>query len=104
MLECPRGWSPPPETKHFVHPELGPLELICQTLLNPVQSHSLLVYTARSGSESHEKRQLLYVLGAQSLRRRPGAHYGCDEECITGVEPEQPRDAAGVVHCARLTP
>lgn len=58
----------PREVKHFVHPELGALELTCQTLLDPNQSHMLLVYTAAPGSESHEKLQLLSVVGAQSLR------------------------------------
>ena len=57
----------PREVKHFVHPELGELELTCQTLLDPGQSHSLLVYTAIPGSESHEKLQLLSVIGAQAL-------------------------------------
>ncbi|HEY3548128.1 MAG TPA: helix-turn-helix transcriptional regulator [Propionicimonas sp.] len=57
----------PHEVKHFVHPELGPLELTCQTLLDPNQAHSLLVYTAVPGSESHEKLQLLSVIGAQAL-------------------------------------
>jgi transcriptional regulator with XRE-family HTH domain len=58
----------PHEVKHFVHPELGALELTCQTLLDPVQSHSLLVYTAIPGSESYEKLQLLSVIGAHALR------------------------------------
>jgi transcriptional regulator with XRE-family HTH domain len=58
----------PREVKHFVHPELGPLELSCQTLLDPGQSHSLLVYTAVPGSESAEKLELLSVIGAQVLR------------------------------------
>ncbi|ULN49752.1 helix-turn-helix transcriptional regulator [Mycolicibacterium goodii] len=58
----------PREVKHFVHPELGTLELHCQTLLDPEQSHLLLVYTAVPGSESHEKLQLLSVIGAQALR------------------------------------
>lgn len=53
----------PKEVKHFVHPELGGLELACQTLLDPVHAHSLLVYTAVPGSESHEKLQLLSVIG-----------------------------------------
>ncbi|MPY79421.1 MAG: DNA-binding protein [Actinophytocola sp.] len=55
------------EVKHFVHPELGGLELTCQMLLDPGQSHSLLVYTAIPGSESHEKLQLLSVIGTQAL-------------------------------------
>lgn len=54
----------PNEVKHFVHPELGALELACQTLLDPKQAHSLLVYTAIPGSESHEKLQLLTMLAA----------------------------------------
>ncbi|WP_308114523.1 helix-turn-helix transcriptional regulator [Streptomyces sp. ISL-12] len=57
----------PREVKHFVHPEVGPLELTCQTLLDPDQSHFLLVYTAVPGSESHEKLRLLSVIGAQAL-------------------------------------
>lgn len=58
----------PREVKHFIHPELGALELTCQTLLDPGQSHSLLVYTAIPGSESYEKLQLLSVVGTQTLR------------------------------------
>lgn len=56
----------PRELKHFVHPELGALELTCQNLLEPTQSHALLVYTAVPGSESYEKLQLLSVVGAQA--------------------------------------
>jgi transcriptional regulator with XRE-family HTH domain len=54
----------PREPKRFVHPEVGLLELNCQHLLDPDQSHRLLVYTAVPGSESHEKLQLLGVIGA----------------------------------------
>ncbi|RFU88177.1 XRE family transcriptional regulator [Streptomyces triticagri] len=57
----------PWEVKHFVHPEVGALELTCQTLVDPGQSHLLLVHTAVPGSESHEKLRLLSVMGAQSL-------------------------------------
>ncbi len=58
---------PMSETKRFVHPEVGTLELHCQTLVDPDHSHILLVYTAVPGSESHEKLQLLSVIGAQSM-------------------------------------
>ena len=60
----------PSEHKRLVHPEVGVLELQCQTLLDPAQSHCLFVYTAVPGSESHEKLQLLSVLGAQALGQR----------------------------------
>lgn len=57
----------PAAIKRFIHPELGRLELSCQTLVDPEQSHSLLVYTAAPGSESHEKLRLLSVIGAQNF-------------------------------------
>ena len=57
----------PQEVKHFVHPELGALELSCQSLLDPDQSHRLLVYTAVPGSETHDKLALLSVIGHQAL-------------------------------------
>ncbi|GLY04562.1 transcriptional regulator [Actinoplanes sp. NBRC 101535] len=41
--------------KRFLHPELGLLELSCQRLLDPDQSHVLLVYTAAPGSPAQEK-------------------------------------------------
>lgn len=55
------GLRPAPE-KRFNHPEVGLLNLECQTLVDPEQSHLLLVYTAKPGSESHEKLQLLSVI------------------------------------------
>ncbi|CDO10416.1 putative DNA-binding protein [Mycolicibacterium cosmeticum] len=56
----------PREIKRYRHPEVGRLELNCQVLLDPEESHSLLVYTAAPGSESYEKLQLLSVIGAPS--------------------------------------
>lgn len=58
----PRG------AKRFAHPELGELEVECQTLVDPASTHSLLVYTAAPGSESYEKLELLGVIGQQTLR------------------------------------
>lgn len=63
-----RGRRPPGEFKRFVHPEVGRLELHCQTLLDPEQPHLLLVSTAAPGTDSYEKLQLLGVIGAQTLR------------------------------------
>ncbi|WP_033338742.1 helix-turn-helix transcriptional regulator [Catenuloplanes japonicus] len=45
--------------KRFSHAELGTLELHCQTLVDPGQSQTLLVFTAVPGTESYEKLQLL---------------------------------------------
>nr|WP_203941493.1 helix-turn-helix transcriptional regulator [Spirilliplanes yamanashiensis] len=57
----------PRDIKTFIHPQVGAIELNCQSLLDPDQSHMLLVYTAVPGSESYEKLQLLSVINAQSL-------------------------------------
>lgn len=57
----------PHGVKRFVHPELGVIELACQTLVDPEQSHALLVYTAEPGSDSQEKLRLLSVIGEQSF-------------------------------------
>jgi hypothetical protein len=56
----------PDGVKRLVHPEVGLVELHCQTLLDPEQSHLLLVYTAVPGTESYDKLQLLSVIGASS--------------------------------------
>ncbi|MFI5844982.1 helix-turn-helix transcriptional regulator [Catenuloplanes sp. NPDC051500] len=58
----------PHHVKHFVHPEVGALELHCQRLLDPSEAHSLMVYTAVPGTESYDKLQMLAVIGTQSLR------------------------------------
>ncbi|MCA2219235.1 helix-turn-helix transcriptional regulator [Jidongwangia harbinensis] len=55
------------EGKRFIHPELGLLELACQHLVDPAQSHILLVFTAVPGTESYEKLQLLSVIGPQTV-------------------------------------
>ncbi|ACU38304.1 helix-turn-helix domain-containing protein [Actinosynnema pretiosum subsp. pretiosum] len=52
-----------PGVKRFAHRELGLLELRCQTLVDPEQAQTLLVFTAEPGSESHEKLLLLAAVG-----------------------------------------
>jgi hypothetical protein len=62
-------WS---ETKRFVHPQVGQLDLYCQLLFEPDQGQSLLIFTATPGTESHEKLALLTVLGTD--------HFAADTE------------------------
>ncbi|MEV4347125.1 helix-turn-helix transcriptional regulator [Actinoplanes sp. NPDC049596] len=57
-------WS---NAKRFVHPEVGRLDLYCQTLLDPDQGQSLLIFTATPGTESYEKLALLTVLGSDTF-------------------------------------
>jgi transcriptional regulator with XRE-family HTH domain len=49
--------------KRFVHPGLGRIDLFCQTLLDPDDGQTLLVFTATPGTEDAEKLALLTVLG-----------------------------------------
>jgi transcriptional regulator with XRE-family HTH domain len=55
------------DRKRITHPELGLIELHCQTLVDPDQSQTLLVFTAVPGTADYEKLQLLSVLGDQRL-------------------------------------
>lgn len=56
-------------TKRFLHPVVGPLELDCETLLSPEHDQRLIVHSARPGSESHDRLELLRVVGLQDLTR-----------------------------------
>ncbi|MBC6460144.1 helix-turn-helix transcriptional regulator [Actinomadura sp. HBU206391] len=56
--------------KRIRHPQVGLLELHCQTLIDPDQSQLLVVYTASPGSESYEKLQLLSVIGDEPMTKR----------------------------------
>lgn len=53
----------PDDRKRISHPDLGILDLRCQVLFDADQAQALLVYTATPGTESHEKLQLLSVVG-----------------------------------------
>lgn len=64
--EHPVGWRYG-EQKRLLHPEVGELLLHCQTLVEPTQAHTLLVFTAAPGSASDEKLQLLSVIGTQEV-------------------------------------
>lgn len=61
--------------KRFRHPVVGLLELDCEVLLSHEHHHQLVVYTARPGTESHERLQLLRVVGTKSSSPPPGADF-----------------------------
>lgn len=56
------------KTKRIRHPEVGLVEVYCQTLYDLDQSQGLLVFTAVPGSESAEKLRLISVIGSQQLQ------------------------------------
>jgi transcriptional regulator with XRE-family HTH domain len=53
--------------KTLVHPEVGDIELDCQSLFSEDQSQALLVLTAAPRSEAAEKLELLAVIGQQQF-------------------------------------
>lgn len=54
-------------TKRFRHPTVGILELDCEVLANSDHNQRLVIHTARPGTESYERLQLLRVVGMQDL-------------------------------------
>jgi len=78
----------PNHLKRFVHPQLGLIELACQTLVDRDQSHSLLVYTAIPGSESYEKLRLL--AGSEGRVARPESPSPSDVGAATIGSPGVP--------------
>lgn len=55
------------DTKVFVHPEVGLLELRCEVLLTPDDDISLLVFFPMEGTNAAEQLQLLSVVGSQKI-------------------------------------
>ena len=53
--------------KRFIHPVVGAMELDCEVLLSSEHAQRLIVHTARPGTESAERLELLRVLGLQDL-------------------------------------
>ena len=58
-------------TKRFIHPLVGLIELDCEILLNQDAHHLLIIHTARPGTESYERLQLLRVIGLQDMSPAP---------------------------------
>jgi transcriptional regulator with XRE-family HTH domain len=58
--------------KRILHPLVGMISLHCQTLVDPDQAQSLLVFTAIPGTEDHDKLRLLSVIGSQRIDAHTG--------------------------------
>lgn len=56
------------DTKRILHPEVGPLDVVCETLLTLNAAQHLLVYRPCPGSDAQEKLDLLRVVGMQAMR------------------------------------
>lgn len=56
--------------KRMIHPEVGPLDLLCEVLVGTSGDQLLVVLFAEPGSDSREKLELLRVIGTQDLSVR----------------------------------
>ncbi|WP_327314964.1 helix-turn-helix transcriptional regulator [Streptomyces sp. NBC_01235] len=54
-------------TKRFLHPLVGLLELDCEVLLSHEHHQLLVIHTARPGTDTYERLQLLRVVGLQDM-------------------------------------
>lgn len=55
------------DAKRVVHPEVGLLDLLCETLVSAVGGQTVVVLYPRPGSGTREKLDLLRVIGSQDL-------------------------------------
>ncbi|WP_330233153.1 helix-turn-helix transcriptional regulator [Nocardia sp. NBC_00508] len=55
------------DTKRILHPQVGLIDTVCETLLTPNAAQRLLVYLPRPGTDAAEKLDLLRVIGTQML-------------------------------------
>jgi transcriptional regulator with XRE-family HTH domain len=67
LWDAPEAAARRPARKRFRHPVVGEMALDCEVLLSAGHDQSLVVYTARPGTESYERLQLLRVVGLQDL-------------------------------------
>lgn len=59
------------DTKRILHPQVGLIDTVCETLLTPSAAQRLLVYLPRPGTDAAEKLDLLRVIGTQELAALP---------------------------------
>ncbi|MBE7188346.1 helix-turn-helix transcriptional regulator [Jatrophihabitans endophyticus] len=55
------------DAKRVVHPEVGLLDLLCETLVSAVGGQTLVVLYPRPGTDARDKLDLLRVIGTQDL-------------------------------------
>ncbi|WP_353942477.1 helix-turn-helix transcriptional regulator [Streptomyces sp. HUAS MG91] len=61
-----------PSPKRFLHPVVGTLDLDCEVLLSDGHGQQLVVHSARPGTDTYERLELLRVIGLQDLSPSTG--------------------------------
>ena len=55
------------DAKRVLHPEVGLLDLLCETLISAVGNQTVVVLYPRPATDTREKLELLRVIGTQDL-------------------------------------
>lgn len=55
------------DAKRIMHPEVGLLDLLCETLVSSVCGQTVVLLYPRPGTDAREKLKLLQVIGSQNL-------------------------------------
>ncbi len=55
------------DVKRIIHPEVGMIDIVCETLLTPRADQRLLVFFPQPGTDARDKLDLLRVIGTQQL-------------------------------------
>ncbi len=55
------------DAKRIMHPEVGLLDLLCETLVSSVCGQTVVLLYPRPGTDAREKLKLLQVIGSQDL-------------------------------------
>jgi transcriptional regulator with XRE-family HTH domain len=55
------------DSKRVIHPEVGVLDLLCETLVSGIGDQTLVVLFPRPGSDAREKLDLIRVVGTQQF-------------------------------------
>lgn len=59
------------DRKRIIHPDVGVLDLLCEVLAGATGDQFLVVLFARPGTDTHQKLELLRVIGTQDLTAAP---------------------------------
>jgi hypothetical protein len=55
------------DSKRLIHPEVGVLDFLCESLISGVGDQILVVLYPRPGTDAREKLELARVIGTQDL-------------------------------------
>ncbi|MGW7579483.1 MmyB family transcriptional regulator [Streptomyces sp. NPDC054765] len=93
-----------PSPKRILHPVVGVLDLDCEGLLSDDHGQRLVVHSARPGTQTYERLELLRVVGVQDLTPKPVGEAGAASGVGCGTAPSVSSDPARKERRAEIAP